>query len=134
VARNSRLAILILAGWSALQPIPSAGEEVPPPAGSGPVIAAVSFQLPSPFQVTYEEFYRLVTLRPGDRLTGEAVRDSIRRLYTRSAFREVTAYVREDEGKAEVLFFLRPSPLVADVEVTGQKVLTAAQIISASRI
>ena len=134
MARNSRLAILILAGWSALQPIPSAGEEVPPPAGSGPVIAAVSFQLPSPFQVTYEEFYRLVTLRPGDRLTGEAVRDSIRRLYTRSAFREVTAYVREDEGKAEVLFFLRPSPLVADVEVTGQKVLTAAQIISASRI
>ena len=134
MGRNSRLAILILAGWSALQPIPSAGEEVPPPAGSGPVIAAVSFQLPSPFQVTYEEFYRLVTLRPGDRLTGEAVRDSIRRLYTRSAFREVTAYVREDEGKAELLFFLRPSPLVADVEVTGQKVLTAAQIISASRI
>ncbi len=134
MARNSRLAILILAGWSAFQPIPSAGEEVPPPAGSGPVIAAVSFQVPSPFQVTYEEFYRLVTLRPGDRLTGEAVRDSIRRLYTRSAFREVTAYVREDGGKAEVLFFLRPSPLVADIEVTGQKVLTAAQIISASRI
>jgi outer membrane protein insertion porin family len=134
VARNNRLSLLILAGWLAFLPVPSAGEEVLPPAGSGPVIAAISFQVPSPFQVTYEEFYGLVTLRPGDRLTEEAVRASIRRLYTRSVFREVTAHVREDGGKADLLFFLRPVPLVAEVEVTGQKVLTAAQIISASRI
>ena len=134
MARNSRLALLILAGGLAFLPIPSAGEEVRPPDGSGPVIASISFQVPAPFKVTYEEFYGLVTLRPGDRLTGEAVRDSIRRLYTRSVFREVTAYVREDGGKADLLFLLRPTPLVAEVEVTGQKALTAAQIISASRI
>jgi outer membrane protein insertion porin family len=134
MARNSRLAPLIVAGWLAFLPVPSAGEEVRPPAASGPVIASISFQVSSPYQVTYEECYGLITLRPGDRLTGEKVRESIRRLSTRSVFREVTAYVREDGGKADLLFFLRPNPLVAEVEVTGQKALTAGQIISASRI
>jgi len=133
VARISRLASLILAGWMALLPAPSSGEEVRPPGGA-PVLSTISFQAPSPYQVTYEELYGLVTLRPGDRLTEETVRDSIRRLSTRSVFREVTAYVREDGGKADLLFFLRPIPLVAEIEVTGQKALTAAQIISASRI
>ena len=117
----------------ALLPVPSTGEEVRPP-GGGPVVSTISFQVPSPYQVTYEELYGLVPLRPGDRLTEDAVRDSIRRLYTRSVFREVTAYVREDGGKADLLFFLRPIPLVAEVEVSGQKALTAAQILSASRI
>ena len=133
MARISRLASLILAGWMALLPAPSSGEEVRPPGGA-PVLSTISFQAPSPYQVTYEELYGLVTLRPGDRLTEETVRDSIRRLSTRSVFREVTAYVREDGGKADLLFFLRPIPLVAEIEVTGQKALTAAQIISASRI
>ena len=134
MARSSRLALLVLAGWWAFLPNPSAGEEIPPPAGSGPVIATISFQVPSPFRVTYEELYGLAALRPGDRLTGGTVRESIRRLYTRAALREVTAYVREDGGKADLLFFLRPIPLVSEIEVTGQKALTAAQIISASRI
>jgi len=134
MARNSRLAPLIFAGWLAFLPVLSEGEEVRSPPGSGPVIASISFQVPSPFQVTYEELYGLITLRPGDRLTGEKVRESIRRLYTRSVFREVTAYVREADGEANLLFFLRPTPLVAEVEVSGQKALTAAQIISASRI
>jgi outer membrane protein insertion porin family len=134
MARNSRLAPLIFAGWLAFLPVPSAGEEVRPPAGSGPVVASISFRVPSPYRVTYEECYGLVTLRPGDRLTGEKIRESIRRLYTRSVFREVTAYVREDGGKADLLFFLRPIPLVAEVEVSGQKSLTATQILSASRI
>ncbi|MCP2500480.1 MAG: outer membrane protein assembly factor BamA [Deltaproteobacteria bacterium] len=134
MARSSRLAPLIFAGWLAFLPVPSAGEEDRPPAGSGPVIASISFQVPSPYQVTYEECYGLVTLRPGDRLTEEKVRESIRRLYTRSVFREVTAYVREDGGKAHLLFFLRPVPLVAEIEVSGQKSVTAAQIISSSRI
>ena len=133
MARISRLASLILAGWMALLPAPSSGEEVRLPGGA-PVLSTISFQAPSPYQVTYEELYGLVTLRPGDRLTEETVRDSIRRLSTRSVFREVTAYVREDGGKADLLFFLRPIPLVAEIEVTGQKALTAAQIISASRI
>ena len=134
MARSSRLAPLIFAGWLAFLPVPSAGEEDRPPSGSGPVIASISFQVPSPYQVTYEECYGLVTLRPGDRLTEEKVRESIRRLYTRSVFREVTAYVREDGGKAHLLFFLRPVPLVAEIEVSGQKSVTAAQIISSSRI
>ncbi|HLN90281.1 MAG TPA: POTRA domain-containing protein, partial [Patescibacteria group bacterium] len=134
MARSSRFAPLIFAGWLAFLPVPSAGEEDRPPAGSGPVIASISFQVPSAYQVTYEECYGLITLRPGDQLTEEKVRESIRRLYTRSVFREVTAYVREDGGKADLLFFLRPTPMVAEVEVSGQKSVTAAQIISASRI
>jgi len=134
MARSSRLAPLIFAGWLAFLPVPSAGEEDRPLSGSGLVVATISFQVPSPYQVTYEECYGLVTLRPGDLLTGERVRESIRRLYTRSVFREVTAYVREDGGKAHLLFYLRPVPLVAEIEVSGQKSVTAAQIISASRI
>src|SRR5512135_3458482 len=134
MARNSCLAPLILAGWLAFLPVPSAGEEVRPSPGSGPVIASVSFQVPSPFQVTYEECYGLVTVRPGDQLNEEKVRESIRRLYTRAVYREVTAYVREEGGKADLLFYLRPIPLVAEIEVSGQKSVTAAQIISASRI
>jgi len=134
VARISRLASLVLAGWLAFLPVPPAGAEDRPPAGSGPVVAAISFQVPSPFRVTYEELYGLVTLRPGDRISEEKVRDSIRRLYTQSVFREVTAYVREEGGSVDLLFFLRPIPLVAEIEVTGQKSLTAVQIISASRI
>ncbi|MBE0606059.1 MAG: hypothetical protein IH610_07235, partial [Deltaproteobacteria bacterium] len=134
MARNSRLAPLVFAGWLMFLPVHSEGEEVRSPPGAEPVIASISFQVPSPYRVTYEECYGLVTLRPGDRLTGEKVRESIRRLYTRSVFREVRAYVREDGGKANLLFFLRPTPLVAEVEVSGQKALTAAQILSASRI
>jgi outer membrane protein insertion porin family len=134
MARNNRLAPLILAGWLAFLPALSEGEEVRPTDGSGPVIASISFQVPSPYQVTYEECYGLVTVRPGDRLTDEKVRESIRRLHARSVYREVTAYVREAEGKADLLFFLRPIPLVAEVEVSGQKSVTAAQILSASRI
>ena len=134
MARINRLAPLILAGWMALLPVPSSGEEARPPAGGGRVVSTISFQVPSPYHVTYEELYGLVPLRPGDRLTEEAVRDSIRRLYTRSVFREVKAYVREDGGKADLLFFLRPIPRVVEVEVSGQKSVTAAQIISASRI
>ena len=134
MAGNSRLAPLIFAGWLALLPVPSAGEEVRPSAASEPVVGSISFQVPSPYRVTYEECYGLVTLRPGERLTGEKVRESIRRLNTRSVFREVTVYVREEGGKADLLFFLRPMPLVADIEVTGLKTVTAAQVISASRI
>jgi len=134
MARSSRLAPLIFAGWLAFLPAPSAGEEVQPSADSGPVIASISFQVPSPYRVTYEECYGLVTVRPGDRLTEEKVRESIRRLYTRSVFREVTAFVREDGGKADLLFFLRPIPLVAEIEVSGQKSVTAAQVLSATRI
>lgn len=134
MARNNRLAPLIFAGWLAFLPVLSAGEEVRPPAGSGPVIASISFQVPSSYQVTYEECYGLVTLRPGDRLTEEKVRESIRRLYTRSVFRDVTAHVREDGGKVDLLFFLRPIPLVVEIAASGQKAVTASQILSASRI
>ncbi|TRZ96666.1 MAG: outer membrane protein assembly factor BamA [Deltaproteobacteria bacterium] len=134
MARNSRLAPLIFAGWLGFLPVLSAGEEVRPPAASGPVIASISFQVPSPYHVTYEEYYGVVTLRPGDRLTEEKVKESIRRLHTRSVFREVTVYVREAEGKADLLFFLRPIPLVSEVEVSGQKSVTVTQILSASRI
>ncbi|HEX7524220.1 MAG TPA: outer membrane protein assembly factor BamA [Candidatus Deferrimicrobium sp.] len=106
----------------------------PAPAVSGPIISSVSFQVSSPFLISYEELTGLVKVRPGDRLTREGVRASIRGLYEKSVFREVTAFARETDGKVDLLFFLRPFPLVAEIEVAGTERLTPAQIISASRL
>ncbi|MDP2657212.1 MAG: POTRA domain-containing protein, partial [Candidatus Deferrimicrobium sp.] len=112
----------------------SAAAEAPAPAASGPVISSVSFQVSSPFLISYEELTGLVKVRPGDRLTREGVRASIRGLYEKSTFREVSALTRESDGKVDLLFFLRPFPLVAEIEVAGAKRFTPAQIISASRL
>ncbi|HEY5190354.1 MAG TPA: POTRA domain-containing protein, partial [Candidatus Deferrimicrobium sp.] len=104
------------------------------PAASGPVISSVSFQVSSPFLISYEELTGLAKVRPGDRLTREGVRASIRGLYEKSIFREVSALTRETDGKVDLLFYLRPLPLVAEIEVAGAKRVTPAQIISASRL
>jgi outer membrane protein insertion porin family len=113
----------------------SAGAAEPPASASpGPVISTLSFQVSSPFLISYEELTGLVKVRPGERLTGEGVRASIRGLYEKSIFREVSAFTRETDGKVDLLFFLRPFPLVAEIEVAGAKRLTPAQINSASRL
>lgn len=109
-------------------------DEAPAPASAGPLISSITFQVSSPFLISYEELTGLVKVRPGDRLTGEGIRASIRGLYEKSNFREVSAYTRETDGKVDLLFFLRPFPMVAEIEVTGAKRLTPAQILSASRL
>jgi len=108
--------------------------EASAPISTGPVIASVSFQVSSPFLISYEELTGLTKVRPGDRLTREGVRASIRGLYEKSIFREVSASVRETDGKVDLLFFLRPFPVVAEIEVAGTKRFTPAQILSASRL
>ena len=112
----------------------AAAAESPAPNPSGPVIVSVSFQVSSPFLISYEELTGLIKVRPGDRLTTEAVRASIRGLNEKSIFREVSALTRETDGKVDLLFFLRPFPLVAEIEVAGAKRFTPAQIIAASRL
>jgi outer membrane protein insertion porin family len=135
VAGSSRLATLVLAGWFVLLPFtPAAAEEGPASPVPAPTVSTVSFQVASPYRLSYEELNGLVTLRPGDPITPEGVRESIRRLNTKSMFREVTAYVREEGGRADLLFFLRPVPFIAEIEVAGQKELSSSQIIAASRL
>ena len=112
----------------------TAAAESSAPAASGPVISSVAFQVSSPFLISYEELTGLIKVRPGDRLTREGVRASIRGLSEKSIFREVTAFTRETDGKADLLFYLRPFPLVTEIEVAGAKRFNAAQIISASRL
>lgn len=112
----------------------AATADLPPPAASGPVISSVSFQVSSPFLISYEELTGLIKVHPGDRLTREGVRASIRGLSEKLIFREVSAFTRETDGKVDLLFFLRPFPLVAEIEVAGAKRFTPAQIISASRL
>jgi outer membrane protein insertion porin family len=112
----------------------AAAADPPAPAASGPVISSVSFQVSSPFLISYEELTGLVKVRPGDRLNREGVRASIRGLYEKSIFREVSAFTRETDGKVDLLFYLRPLPLVTEIEVAGTKRLTPAQIITASRL
>jgi len=134
VAGNRRLATLILAGWVALRAAAAVAAEGGTGAAGVPIVSSLSFQVASPYQLTYEELYGLVALRPGDPLTADAVRDSIRRLYTKSVFREVTAYVREEGGNVALLFFLRPIPFASEIEVKGLKALPVPMVLSASRI
>ena len=135
MAESSRLSALVLSGWIVLLPFARAtAEEGPASSVPSPVVSTLTFQVASPYQLSYEELNGLVTLRPGDPLTPEGVRESIRRLNTKSAFREVTAYVREEGGRADLLFFLRPIPFIAEIEVRGQKELTSSQIVTASRL
>ena len=135
MAGSSRLPALVLAGCLLLLPIPRAGaEEGNPASADAPVVSGLTFQVASPYQLSFEELNGLVTVRPGDPLTPEGVRESIRRLNAKAVFRQVSVYVREEGGKADLLFFLRPIPYLADIEVTGRKELTSAQLISASRL
>ena len=112
----------------------SAAAEALAPEASGPLISSISFQVSSPFLISYEELTGLIKVRPGGRLTREGVRASIRGLSEKSIFREVSAFTRETDGKVDLLFFLRPFPLVAEIEVAGAKRFTPAQIIPASRL
>ena len=125
MAGINRFVILLVAVTLALPIVAGAGE---------PIVSSVSFRSSSPYQLSYEELNGLVTLRAGAPLSQEAVRDSIRRLHDKAVFREVTAFVREDGGKADVVFFLRPIPLVSSIEVAGQEKLPAARIIAATRL
>ena len=134
MGRNKALPLLLAAALLLLLPGSSAAADPPAQAASGPVIATVSFQVSSPFLISYEELTGLIKVRPGDRLTREGVRKSILGLSEKSIFREVSAFTRETDGKVDLLFYLRPFPLVAEIEVAGAKRLTPAKIISASRL
>ena len=132
--RSDRLPLLLAAALLLLLRGLSAADEAPSPAASGPVISSISFQVASPFLISYEELAGLIKVRPGIRLTREGVRASIRGLSEKLIFREVSAFTRETDGKVDLLFFLRPFPLVVEIEVAGAKRFTPAQIISASRL
>ncbi|MGE5283660.1 MAG: outer membrane protein assembly factor BamA [Actinomycetota bacterium] len=129
-----RILPVLLAALLLILPGTAAAGEPPAPEASGPVISSISFQVSSPYLISYVELAGLIKVRPGDRLTREGVRASIRGLYEKSIFREASALTRETDGKVNLLFFLRPFPLVAEIEVAGAKRFTPAQIISASRL
>ena len=130
VARGLAGAALVLALFAPTVVRPAEGVD----GGDLPVVGSVTFQVASPYLISYEELAGLVTVRPGDRLTREAVRDSIRGLYAKSVFRAVSAFIREGSGGAELRFHLRPVPVVTEIEVRGQKRLGTSQIVAASRI
>ncbi len=132
--RSRRSRLLLAVSFLLLLPCAvSAAESGPSPAGN-PLIASISFQVSSPYRISYEELTGLIPLRPGDRLTDEGVRASIRGLYEKSVFRQVSAYVRSREGEADLLFFLRPIPLVSEIEIRGAKRLTQARLIAATHL
>ncbi|HZW36514.1 MAG TPA: POTRA domain-containing protein, partial [Candidatus Deferrimicrobiaceae bacterium] len=129
-----RRALAAVAGGILLAASPALAAEPAPPAGKGPVVAAVRFQVSSPYLISYSELAGLITIRPGNILTEEAVRDSIRGLYSKSVFREVVAYAREEDGKVDVLFYLHPSPMISEIEVKGAGKVPSSQVQAASRI
>jgi len=124
----SILAVLIFA----IPASSSLGESVPD--NVVPVIDSISFRVASPYLISYEELAGIVTVRPGYLLTRDAIRESIRRLQRKSLFRELSAYVREEGGRAELLFYLRPLPVVTEIRVAGNKRVAASRILAASRI
>lgn len=101
---------------------------------AAPVIGSISFQVASPYRISYQELAGIVPVRPGSRLTRDAIRESIRRLHRKTLFRELAAYVREEGGKAHILFYLLPLPVVTEIEVKGRKRVPVSQILGASRI
>jgi len=101
---------------------------------SFPVVRSVAFRVTSPYPVSYEELAALVTLRPGMPLAPEAVRESIRALYGKSSFASVEAYVREEHGGADLLFLLRPLPVIQEIEVVGARAAGANAVLAASRL
>ena len=111
---------------------PSRGESVPD--NVVPVIDSISFQVASPYLISYEELAGIVTVRTGYLLTRDAIRESIRRLQRKSLFRELSLYVREEGERADLLFYLRPLPVVTEIEVAGNKRIAASRILAASRI
>jgi outer membrane protein insertion porin family len=134
VGKSRYFPLLLAAAFLLFLRLYAAAAEAPAPASSGPVISSISFQVSSPFLISYEELTGLIKVRPGDMLTREGVRASIRGLYEKSIFREVSAFTRETGGKADLLFYLRPLPLVSEIEVAGVNRFTTAQIIQASRL
>ena len=124
----SILAVLLFA----IPPHPSRGGSVQD--NVVPVIDSISFRVASPYQISYEELAGIVTVRPGYLLTRDAVRESIRRLQRKSLFRELSAYVREEGGRANLMFYLLPLPVVSEIEVSGNKRIPASQILAISRI
>jgi outer membrane protein insertion porin family len=134
VERSKALPLLLSAALLLFLQGLSAAAEDPAPEVSNAVISSVSFQVSSPFLISYEELAGLIKVRPGNRLTREGVRASIRGLSEKLIFLEVSAFTRETDGKVDLLFFLRPFPLVAEIEVAGAKRFTPAQIISAARL
>ncbi len=130
--RPIRIRKILAVLFFAVPALLSYGETIPDAAF--PVIDSISFQVASPYMISYEEMIGLVTVRPGNLLTPVAIRESIRRLHRKSLFREITAYVREDGKRAQILFFLRPLPVVTQIEVSGQKQIARSQILAASRI
>ena len=126
MAGNRKLLLLFVALILLLSSATGAEEEVP--------VASVSFQAPASYQFSFEELKQLVTLRVGDPLSREAVQESISKLQEKTVFQEVSAYVQHDKGKANVLFHLRPVPLIASIDVEGAKKLPAARIITATRL
>jgi len=124
----SILAVLLFA----IPSHPSRGGSVPD--NVVPVIDSISFRVASPYLISYEELAGIVTVRPGSLLTRDAVRESIRRLQSKSLFRELSAYVREEGGRVELLFYLLPLPVVTEIEVVGNKRIAASRILAVSRI
>jgi outer membrane protein insertion porin family len=130
--RTFRILGILAAFFSVVPAFLSFGETVPDTAV--PVIDSISFQVASPMMISYEELAGLVVLRPGDRLTSAAIRESIRRLHRKSLYQELSVHVRKEGGRAQILFFLKPLPVVTEIRVSGQKRVPASQILAASRI
>lgn len=110
----------------------AAGEDAG--ATAAPVIGTVSFQVASPYPISYEELASLVTVRAGEPFDRARLRESIRRLYAKSSFLKIAVFARRRDGRVDLVFHLRPLPVINDVEVTGAKAVGAGAVAAASRI
>jgi outer membrane protein insertion porin family len=101
---------------------------------ASPVVRAVSFQVASPYLISYQELTVLVTVHPGDRYDPQAIRESIKGLYAKSSFRDISAWEKVEGDGVEVVFFMRPIATISDIEVKGQDLVSPAQILTMSRL
>jgi outer membrane protein insertion porin family len=108
------------------------GAAAPPPAAApaGPRVLAVEIRSDAPLPRD-EQVSSVIEIRPGQPLDDVAVRHTLRNVVATGAASEVAVYTRDEPGGVVAVVVLRPVPQVADVQVTGQLGLRAADLKAA---
>ncbi len=103
----------------------------------GPLVVGVELQLPpgtDPSLLGASEAQSLVAVRKGQRLSIQAVRRSIERLFATGRFSDVVVRAHDAEGGVNVVFELAPKRLIAALTVVGNQVLSDEAVLQAARL
>ncbi|HXY41545.1 MAG TPA: BamA/TamA family outer membrane protein [Vicinamibacteria bacterium] len=102
----------------------------PAATAAAPVVDAVRIEAEHP-----ERLRGFVEVVPGRPLDSEAVRRSVELIFASGRFEDVRVELQKDEaGRLTLVFRPLPAPLLAQVRVEGDRVLSASQVARAARL